>query len=209
MPRITKTAPGQLQELIKDLTAESIDPSLPIVKSERSRISLATMTNEAIALLCQFLPLPETSSARLHYFPGWTSRRGGQQFCVLGSQRSRSHLLSGLEKLLDICSTFSFAKSLDDHERASSLLEYLSDCDRNFHAATKQGPALTGLTEQFACRLRDLFDNTTAWFLQQVSYSSAASHTDYVSLVAAHCFTGIKKCHAILKDSPTILLNED
>lgn len=118
-------------------------------------------------------------------------------------------MLSGLKELLDTCSTFSYENSLDDHKRASLLLDYLVGCAGNFHAASEQDPALGGLPAQVACRLRDLFDNTTAWFPEQISYSSAASHTDYVSLVAAHCFTSIKKCHAILKDSPTILLNED
>lgn len=179
----------QLERSIRDGLLGSEKSSIISGQHTNAR---AMLGNQAAALICEFSPLPEVSSAQLHYFPGWTSSLGALKYSAFGSPHK---WLESLKKIQDEFSHQTLADFTSD--RTMSLVT--SAIHDLMKVATDLGRIASNEAKHDAyMRMRSIsvcqkvFDDISNWFREELNSQAHVERTDYTCLVAAHCFMGIE-----------------
>lgn len=197
--RIGSTSSGAQRALIAKAIKSKVPPYPASIKfSDPTQTGLAIVANEAVALLCDFLPLPEVPSAGSHYFPGWTPNMGGQNFSALGSpynwiwslRKIKSKFLRHFPKDSISARTKSLVESA-----VKDLSGVIKDIGFNALPTPEMVEARNGkpLPMQAVAVCRKVFSEISEWFCKQPSDDSVVGRVDYTCLVAAHCYMSIQK----------------
>lgn len=156
-----------------------------------SLFAVAMIEMETVPLLCEFLPLPEAPSAILHYFPGLTSSQRGPRICVLRSPSTWSCLLNGIRELISRISRINgHDESIAAAQLVVSSLSHLNDSTPFERIRAVSASAIPG---KLVAECWEAFKGTSRWFRQKhFDEFDDFGRNEYIRLVSAHCYMGIK-----------------
>ena len=191
---ITSDQKGLIDKTFKMKTDESFEA---LQAADPSQVGQSIASNDAVALMCEFLPMPAASAATLHYFPGWTSSLEGQRFSIFNRPKGWSAFLSQLTG--EFCSSdeqiYIQAEAMGITRCTVQLLQSvtysLSEVSTGIDLAEKAVMNCKSMSENLASTCLDAFNSISDWFREP--------HIDqqhYASLVSTHCYMCVKLSQA-------------